>query len=78
MRRGRERAMADKHETTTAAEEFARESETKQPGFFADLADFLLHNKKWWLAPIVIVLLLFALLVILGGSGVAPFVYTLF
>ncbi|MCU0724685.1 MAG: DUF5989 family protein [Planctomycetes bacterium] len=70
--------MADEPKTNSTAEEFARESETKQPGFFADLADFLLHNKKWWLAPIVIVLLLFAVLVILGGTGVAPFVYTLF
>jgi hypothetical protein len=70
--------MTEDKPDTAAAEEFARESETKQPGFFADLLDFILHNKKWWLAPIVIVLLLFGLLVILSGSGVAPFVYTLF
>ena len=70
--------MADEKKPTNAAEEFARVSETKQPGFFADLWDFLIHNKKWWLTPIIVVLLLFGLLVILGGTGVAPFVYTLF
>ncbi len=70
--------MADEEKPADPAAEFAREAETKQPGFFADLWDFILHNKKWWLAPIIIVLLLFGLLAILGGTGAAPFVYTLF
>ena len=39
---------------------------------------FLAHNKKWWLAPIIVVLLLLGLLVLLGGTAVAPFIYTLF
>ena len=53
-------------EQVDEAEEFARESETKQPGFFADLWDFIIHNKKWWLTPIILVLLLFVLLVARG------------
>jgi hypothetical protein len=44
----------------------------------AELWDFLKNNKKWWLLPIVVLLLLFGLLVILGSSGAAPFIYTLF
>jgi hypothetical protein len=48
------------------------------PGFFREFIDFLKHNKKWWLLPIVIVLILFGLLMILGGTGAAPFIYTLF
>ena len=40
--------------------------------------DFLRENKKWWLLPILIVLLLFGLLITLSGTGVAPFIYTLF
>jgi len=40
---------------------------------------FLRARKKWWLAPIfVAVLLLFGALVLLSGSAVAPFIYTLF
>jgi uncharacterized protein DUF5989 len=39
---------------------------------------FMKRNKAWWLAPIVIVLLLVAVLVVLGGTGAAPFIYTLF
>jgi len=47
-------------------------------GFFSELWGFLRENKKWWLIPILIVLLLFSLLILLSGTGVAPFIYTLF
>jgi hypothetical protein len=43
-----------------------------------EIWDFLRHNKKWWLLPIVGVLILFGILLILAGTGVAPFLYTLF
>jgi len=39
---------------------------------------FLKHNKKWWLLPIIVVLLLFGVLIVLSGTAVAPFIYTLF
>ncbi|MCO5052751.1 MAG: DUF5989 family protein [Verrucomicrobiae bacterium] len=39
---------------------------------------FLRHNKKWWLIPILVVFLIFGLLILLAGTGVAPFIYTLF
>ena len=39
---------------------------------------FLKQNKKWWLLPILIILLLFGLLIVLSGTGLAPFIYTLF
>ena len=39
---------------------------------------FLQEEKKWWLLPILIVLLLFGLLIFLAGTGLAPFIYTLF
>ncbi len=47
-------------------------------GLAAEFLSFLLHNKKWWLAPIVLVLLLAGILVLIGGTGAAPFIYTLF
>ena len=64
--------------TDRQAEEFAEQAEQSQPGIVAEFVDFLLHNKKWWLTPIVLVILLVGLLVVLGGSGAAPFIYTLF
>ena len=39
---------------------------------------WLHYNKKWWLAPVVLILMVFSLLVILSGTAVAPFIYTLF
>lgn len=64
--------------TDDSVDEFARQSEGPTPGFLAELWDFLMQNKKWWLIPIVFVLLLFGLLILLGGTGAAPFIYTLF
>lgn len=46
--------------------------------FLSEFADFLMDNKKWWMLPILFVLLLVGVLLIVGGSGVAPFIYTLF
>jgi hypothetical protein len=48
---------------------------------FAVLKELWLYMKRhraWWLSPIIVVLLLVAVLVILGGTGAAPFIYTLF
>ena len=45
----------------------------------AELWAFLRVRKKFWLAPILLMLLVFGGLIILAqGSGVAPFIYTLF
>ena len=47
--------------------------------FFKDLWDFMRVRKKFWLAPIIIVLLLFSgLIVLVEGTAVAPFIYTIF
>ncbi len=58
--------------------DFQRQAAGRQPGFFAPFLHFALHNKKWWLLPILVLLMLASLLIVLGGSGVAPFIYTLF
>jgi hypothetical protein len=50
----------------------------KSPGLAAEFLDFLLHNKKWWLIPIIVMLLFLGLIAMLGGTGAAPFIYTLF
>ena len=43
-----------------------------------ELWDFMRVRKKWWLLPIVVVMLLLGGLVLLTGTAVAPFIYTLF
>ncbi|MDR3414536.1 MAG: DUF5989 family protein [Formivibrio sp.] len=45
----------------------------------AELWEFLRVRKKVWLAPIVIMLLILGgLIILVQGSAVAPFIYTLF
>jgi len=46
--------------------------------FFAEFWAFLKERKKFWLAPIIMVMLLFSALLLLQGTVVAPFIYTLF
>ena len=60
------------------ARELERQAGQSQRGIVSEFVDFLLHNKKWWLTPIILVLLLLGLIIALGGTGAAPFIYTLF
>ena len=48
-------------------------------GILGELLVFLWHRKLWWLIPMIVILVLFGLLFIFaGGSGMAPFIYSLF
>jgi hypothetical protein len=46
--------------------------------FLKDLWLYLKERKKWWLAPLIIIFILIGVLLILGGTSLAPFIYTLF
>ena len=57
---------------------FEQAQQEQQAGILKEFFLFLKHNKKYWMIPILITLLGLALLIILGGTAVAPFIYTLF
>lgn len=57
---------------------FEQESTKERSSFIAEFWDFTCNNKKWWLTPVIVLLLLAGVLVVLSGSGLAPFIYTLF
>ena len=53
-------------------------SEARSSGLFGELWSFMSPNTKWWLTPIVLMLLILGALILIGGTGAAPFIYTLF
>jgi uncharacterized protein YdaL len=58
-------------------EAFRREAAKRRTGILREFWDFLKHNKKWWLLPILMALAILGVLAILGGTGLAPFIYPL-
>ena len=58
--------------------EFEDAGQEKQLSLVQEFVLFVTENKKWWLIPLLIVLGLVGLLVVLGSTGAAPFIYTLF
>ncbi len=45
----------------------------------AELWAFMRHRKKYWMIPILVMLVIFGgLIVLVQGTAVAPFIYTIF
>ena len=58
---------------------FEDEAKTaEKTSFLGEFVYFLKTSKKWWLTPIIVILLAFGILIILSGTALAPFIYTLF
>ena len=57
---------------------FEQAQDEQQAGIVKEFFLFLKHNKKFWMIPILITLLALGVLILLGGTAVAPFIYTLF
>jgi hypothetical protein len=57
---------------------FESAADEGRPSTAGEFFYFLKQSKKYWLLPILLVLALLVLLAFLGGSGAAPFIYTLF
>ena len=58
--------------------DFEKQAAKAGGGFFQEFWIFLKENKKWWLLPILLAFLLMGVLLLAGGTGAAPFIYTLF
>jgi len=58
--------------------DFEKQAVQAGVGFFSEFWIFLKENKKWWLLPILVAFLLMGALLLAGGTGAAPFIYTLF
>lgn len=58
--------------------EFESAGHEEEMSIVQEFLCFIVENRKWWLIPIVAVLGLVGLLIVLGSTGAAPFIYTLF
>jgi len=52
--------------------------ENQNMSLVEEFLDMLKHNKKYWMIPLIFMLLGFGIILILGYTGAAPFIYTLF
>jgi hypothetical protein len=65
-------------ELKSAPRSFSELSGEKRRGPWRELAAFALENKRWWLIPILVILIAVGALALLSGTGLAPFIYTVF
>ena len=68
--------MSEENDSKT--NQFEAAGAGKQDSLVKEFVDFIVANKKWCLIPIMLVLGLVGLLAVLGSTGAAPFIYTLF
>ncbi len=69
---------ADQPEPREGPDEFLHAGAQCERSLLGELIAFMAENKVWWMAPLLIVLALFGVILALGGTGAAPFIYTLF
>ena len=70
-----EQATDEQNETN---DDFLNAAQEQERGLVSEFIMFMAENKMWWLTPILIVFGLLGVLLVLGATGVAPFIYTLF
>ncbi len=68
----------DNRQTTSSSDDFALQAESSRPGQLRELFALIRHEKKWFLTPIIVILLVAGIFIVLSGTAVAPFIYTLF
>ena len=59
-------------------EDFLQAAQEEERGLISEFVMFMAENKMWWMTPILVVFGLLGVLLIVGATGVAPFIYPLF
>jgi hypothetical protein len=58
--------------------EFEQAGLEKELSLVQEFMVFVVQERKWWLTPVLLALGAAGLMVVLGSTGAAPFIYTLF
>lgn len=57
---------------------FESEAKKRRQGLGSEVVHWMRDNKKWWLLPIVLAVLFLGVLVVLSGTPLSPWIYSLF
>ncbi|HEX6812579.1 MAG TPA: DUF5989 family protein [Planctomycetota bacterium] len=68
--------MNEQQPKDSSKDEFLNAASQQERGLVAEFVAFMAENKVWWMAPILIVFALLGVLLVLGATGVAPFLYS--
>jgi Family of unknown function (DUF5989) len=63
------------HPMTSPNEFLAEAGHHRQRSLLAELVAFMRETRAWWMAPILVVLGLVGTMLVLGATGLAPFMY---
>ena len=66
------------HDARAQAKQFVEQGEMAPYSMASEILYLIMNNKKWWMLPLIALLLGYGLLVLLGSTGAAPLIYTLF
>ena len=71
--------MTRQPDPDSRADQFEKIARDRRHGnLLSDFWSLARENRKWWLVPFVLVLLLVGGVLVLSGTALAPFIYTLF
>ena len=70
--------MSEQQESEQQEKDFLGAAESSNRGLMGEFFGFMRENAKWWLLPFLIVFGLLGILLIVGTTGAAPFIYTMF
>lgn len=70
--------VTERNTTSDKDKDFLAAAGEQDRGLVGEFVGFMAENKVWWMTPILVVLGLVGLLLVLGATGIAPFIYTLF
>lgn len=68
----------EKSDVTVDSQEFIEAGKQRELSLIGEFWVFIKENKAWWMIPILLVLAALGVLTMLGSTGAAPFIYTLF
>lgn len=59
-------------------DDFAAAGKADERGLVSELIAFMKETNSWWMTPLLVVFGLLGVVLVLGATGAAPFIYSIF